>query len=64
MHIPFVEFNDISTEEPGDDILATYSYANSDTIYMFGEVTHEIKQDTQIKLEAFDDIRQDMTCLK
>ena len=32
-YIPIVE-NSITTEEPGDDILESYNYANSEIIYI------------------------------
>ena len=59
-YIPIVESDDISTEEPGDDILTSYNYASSESIYTTDEVSEEIKPNIIIYLEEFDEAVQDV----
>ena len=59
-YIPIVENDNISTEEPGDDILESYNYDNSEIIYMSDEVTEEIIPNIIIYLDAIDEVHQDV----
>ena len=59
-YIPIVENDDISTEEPGDDILTSYNYASIESIYIPDEVSEEIKPNIIIYLEEIDGINQDI----
>ena len=58
--MPILGNDDISTEEPGDDILESYNYVNSEAVYMSDEVSEEIKPYIIIYLDEIDEVKQDV----